>query len=171
MIALVDTAWVNIHRRLDAYVATWLFTMAAGDIAITGALSASENSIRTVGLRSLTGDPPAAYHLNQVRSEFDTTKSLVDRIVRTIVANNALVRPRTSVHTLCLSTDGAPSPRAQTAVSAIASGILFVSSRNTGWHVIFGITLARLYTLSFLSSREPSPLCPFRALSVPPPSR
>ncbi|TNY20030.1 hypothetical protein DMC30DRAFT_417367 [Rhodotorula diobovata] len=108
VIALVDTAWVNIHRRLDAYVATWLFTMAAGDIAITGALT---------------------YHLNQVRSEFDTTKSLVDRIVRTIVANNAL-----------------------TAVSAIASGILFVSSRNTGWHVIFGITLARLYTLSFLSS-------------------
>lgn len=41
-------------------------------------------------------------------------------------------------------------------MTAIASGILFVASRSTGWHIIFGITLARFYTMSFLSSREPA---------------
>ncbi|GAA5903768.1 hypothetical protein JCM8208_006572 [Rhodotorula glutinis] len=108
VIAVLDPSWVNIHRRLDGWVAAWLFSMAAADLVITGALT---------------------YHLARVKSDFDSTNTLINRIVRNIVANNAL-----------------------TAVTAIASGILFVASRSTGWHIIFGITLARFYTMSFLSS-------------------
>ncbi|BGP47816.1 hypothetical protein JCM10450v2_003681 [Rhodotorula kratochvilovae] len=107
-VAFEDLAWAEIHRRLDAFVATWLFAMAVGDAVITGTLT---------------------YYLRQVRSDFSSTNSLIDRIVRGIVANNLL-----------------------TAVTAVASGILFVASRDTGWHVVFGLTLIRLYTLSFMSS-------------------
>ncbi|GJN89062.1 hypothetical protein Rhopal_002036-T1 [Rhodotorula paludigena] len=70
-----------------------------------------------------------AYHLRQVRSDFEQTNSLVDRIVRNIVANNAL-----------------------TAICAVCSGVLFVASTDTGWHVIFGLTVSRFYVLSLLSS-------------------
>ncbi|GAA5997764.1 DUF6534 domain-containing protein [Rhodotorula paludigena] len=107
-IALSDPLWTHLHRRLDWAVATWLFAMATADVCITGSIT---------------------YHLRQVRSDFEQTNSLVDRIVRNIVANNAL-----------------------TAICAVCSGVLFVASTNTGWHVIFGLTVSRFYVLSLLSS-------------------
>ncbi|TNY20029.1 hypothetical protein DMC30DRAFT_417366 [Rhodotorula diobovata] len=105
---LVVKDWVEIHRLLDPFVGTWLFSMVAADVVITGALT---------------------FRLSRVRSEFDTTNTLLGRIVRNIVANNAL-----------------------TAATAITSAVLFVASKSTCWHVAPGLTLARFYTLSFLSS-------------------
>ncbi|GAA5848427.1 hypothetical protein JCM9279_006563 [Rhodotorula babjevae] len=101
-------AWDKIHEELDPCVAAWLFVMAIADVVITAALS---------------------FHLSRVRSEFNTTNTLLGRIVRNIVANNAL-----------------------TAAAAVASGVLFVALVNACWHTTPGLALARFYTLSLMSS-------------------
>ncbi|GAA5903771.1 hypothetical protein JCM8208_006573 [Rhodotorula glutinis] len=100
--------WKKIHEVLDPSVAAWLFIMAIADVVITAALS---------------------FHLSRVRSEFNTTNTLLGRIVRNIVANNAL-----------------------TAAAAVTSGVLFVALVNACWHMTPGLALARFYTLSLMSS-------------------
>ncbi|KPV75238.1 uncharacterized protein RHOBADRAFT_53241 [Rhodotorula graminis WP1] len=100
--------WDEIHAALDPFVATWLFTMAISDVVITAALS---------------------FLLSRVKSEFGSTKTLLNRIVRNIVANNGL-----------------------TAAAAVTSGVLFVALVEACWHMTPGLALARFYTLSLMSS-------------------
>jgi len=54
VVALVDPSWVNIHRRLDGWVASWLFSMAAADLVITSALSTSNALSTSLGRTSRT---------------------------------------------------------------------------------------------------------------------
>ena len=65
--------------------------MAVGDAVITGTLSAFALPALRPRIAGLTTVECPAYYLRQVRSDFSATNSLIDRIVRGIVANNLLV--------------------------------------------------------------------------------
>ncbi|GAA5849529.1 hypothetical protein JCM8547_000485 [Rhodosporidiobolus lusitaniae] len=67
------------------------------------------------------------YYLRRSRSDFEETNSILDKLIRMTVQNNGL-----------------------TALSAVLSAALFVS--NITWHLIFGLVIAKLYTVSFFSA-------------------
>ncbi|BGP62252.1 hypothetical protein NBRC10512v2_003581 [Rhodotorula toruloides] len=72
---------------------------------------------------------PPAYYLRQVKSDFGRTNSIIGRIIRLTVANNAI-----------------------TAVTAVCSGSLFVADNQAAYHVFFSLTIIHSYAISFLSS-------------------
>lgn len=105
--AFMNPLWATISTDLESSVACWLFGMAAGDIVITLAL---------------------VIYLHRARTTFERTNSIIDRLVRHVIANNAL-----------------------TALAATASSILFIAASGV-WHVIPGLVISRLYIVSFMSS-------------------
>ncbi|BGP07737.1 hypothetical protein JCM10049v2_003577 [Rhodotorula toruloides] len=107
-VAVTIRPWSEVHRRLDWAVGSCLFLMAAADILITSALT---------------------YYLRQVKSDFGRTNSIIGRIIRLTVANNAI-----------------------TAVTAVCSGSLFVADNQAAYHVFFSLTIIHSYAISFLSS-------------------
>ncbi|ORY92482.1 hypothetical protein BCR35DRAFT_348870 [Leucosporidium creatinivorum] len=104
--AYLHPLWVEI-ATIKWAVALWLYLMAFGDIVITSAI---------------------IYYLNQAKTGFNPTNSVIDRIIKHIIANNAL-----------------------TAIAAAASSIMFVAAPGV-YHVIAGLIIARFYIVSFLGS-------------------
>lgn len=105
--AFMKPRWSAIATDLQPSVALWLFGMAAGDIVITLAL---------------------VIYLQRAKTGFERTNSVIDRLIKHIIANNAL-----------------------TAFAATASSILFIAAPGV-WHTIPGLVISRLYIVSFMSS-------------------
>ncbi|KAI5475797.1 nuclear export protein noc3 [Pseudohyphozyma bogoriensis] len=88
-------------------VASWLFLMAGGDIIITSSL---------------------IYYLSRAKSDFYQTNTILERVIRHTITNNAL-----------------------TAVTATVSSLMFMVGPGA-WHVIAGLIIGKLYQISFLAS-------------------
>ncbi|GAA5891234.1 hypothetical protein JCM5296_006871 [Sporobolomyces johnsonii] len=109
--ALGPRRWVDVEGVTWA-VTIFLFSMAAGDILITGSLSKSN----------------PLYFLSRVRSDFQETNSILDKVIAVTIANNGL-----------------------TCISAMSSAILFCTGPGA-WHLLPGLAIIHFYNISFLSS-------------------